>query len=63
MRSRRRDRERLQSAIAAAPEGSSRFVGHTSGATTLGALAAAGDAGAETFSLHPLQTVPDAKPT
>ncbi|MFN8114440.1 MAG: DUF2520 domain-containing protein [Solirubrobacterales bacterium] len=49
-----------ESAIAAAPEGSLRFVGHTSGATTLGALAAAGDAGAETFSLHPLQTVPDA---
>jgi predicted short-subunit dehydrogenase-like oxidoreductase (DUF2520 family) len=36
-----------------------RFVGHTSGATGLGALAAAADAGALTFSLHPLQTVPD----
>lgn len=33
------------------------LVGHTSGATGLGALAAAGAAG--TFSLHPLQTVPD----
>jgi predicted short-subunit dehydrogenase-like oxidoreductase (DUF2520 family) len=37
-----------------------RLVGHTSGATTLDALAAAADRGAETFSLHPLQTVPDA---
>jgi predicted short-subunit dehydrogenase-like oxidoreductase (DUF2520 family) len=36
-----------------------RFVGHVSGATGLGALRAAADAGAETFSLHPLQTVPD----
>jgi predicted short-subunit dehydrogenase-like oxidoreductase (DUF2520 family) len=36
-----------------------RFVGHVSGATTLDALAAAGDAGAEVFSLHPLQTIPD----
>jgi predicted short-subunit dehydrogenase-like oxidoreductase (DUF2520 family) len=37
-----------------------RFVGHVSGATGLGALAAAAKAGAATFSLHPLQTVPDA---
>jgi predicted short-subunit dehydrogenase-like oxidoreductase (DUF2520 family) len=36
-----------------------RFVGHVSGATTLGALAAAADAGAEVFSLHPLRTIPD----
>jgi predicted short-subunit dehydrogenase-like oxidoreductase (DUF2520 family) len=36
-----------------------RFVGHTSGATELGALAAAARRGAATFSLHPLQTVPD----
>lgn len=36
-----------------------RFVGHTSGATTLDALAAARTAGAEVFSLHPLQTIPD----
>ena len=35
------------------------FVGHTSGATTLEALSAARAAGAEVFSLHPLQTVPD----
>ena len=35
-------------------------VGHTSGATGLDALAAARVAGARTFSLHPLQTVPDA---
>jgi predicted short-subunit dehydrogenase-like oxidoreductase (DUF2520 family) len=36
-----------------------RFVGHTSGAGGLAELAAASRAGAETFSLHPLQTVPD----
>ncbi len=38
-----------------------RFVGHVSGATTLDALSAASDAGAEVFSLHPLQTIPDAE--
>ena len=32
------------------------FVGHTSGATPLSALAPAADAGAATFGLHPLQT-------
>jgi predicted short-subunit dehydrogenase-like oxidoreductase (DUF2520 family) len=47
-----------ESAVAAAP--GLRFAGHTSGATTLDALAAAAAAGAETFSLHPLQTIPDA---
>lgn len=36
-----------------------RFIGHTSGATTLEALAAAERGGAGRFSLHPLQTVPD----
>src|SRR5690349_8812570 len=36
-----------------------RFVGHTSGATGLAALAPASAAGALAFSLHPLQTVPD----
>ena len=36
-----------------------RFVGHVSGATTLDALAAARAQGAEAFSLHPLQTIPD----
>lgn len=36
-----------------------RFLGHTSGATGLEALRAAADAGVATFSLHPLQTVPD----
>lgn len=36
-----------------------RFVGHTSGATGLDALAAAAERGAEIFSLHPLQTVPE----
>jgi predicted short-subunit dehydrogenase-like oxidoreductase (DUF2520 family) len=36
-----------------------RFVGHTSGATTLDALASGRSAGAKAFSLHPLQTIPD----
>ncbi len=36
-----------------------RLVGHTSGATQLDALEAAARCGAEVFSLHPLQTVPD----
>src|SRR5215218_5226039 len=36
-----------------------RFVGHTSGATALEALSVAREAGAEVFSLHPLQTIPD----
>jgi predicted short-subunit dehydrogenase-like oxidoreductase (DUF2520 family) len=43
------------SAAAAAVAGTARFVGHTSGATPLSALAAA--SGAELFGLHPLQTV------
>jgi predicted short-subunit dehydrogenase-like oxidoreductase (DUF2520 family) len=34
------------------------FVGHVSGATELSALDAARRAGCETFSLHPLQTIP-----
>ena len=38
-----------------------RAVGHTSGATTLDALAATADAGCATFSLHPLQTFADAE--
>jgi predicted short-subunit dehydrogenase-like oxidoreductase (DUF2520 family) len=37
-----------------------RRVGHTSGATQLDALAPAAAAGTATFSLHPLQTAPDA---
>ena len=36
-----------------------RFLGHTSGATRLEALAPAAERGIATFSLHPLQTVPD----
>jgi len=36
-----------------------RFIGHTSGATPLGALAAATARGCDGFSLHPLQTIPD----
>jgi len=38
-----------------------RFVGHVSGASTLDALGQASDAGAQVFSLHPLQTIPDAE--
>src|SRR4051794_39401268 len=37
------------------------FVGHVSGASTLDALGQASDAGAQVFSLHPLQTIPDAE--
>jgi predicted short-subunit dehydrogenase-like oxidoreductase (DUF2520 family) len=36
-----------------------RYVGHTSGATGLGALRPTTGRGARAFSLHPLQTVPD----
>lgn len=36
-----------------------RFVGHTSGAVGLEALAAAAAKGATTFGLHPLQTIPE----
>jgi predicted short-subunit dehydrogenase-like oxidoreductase (DUF2520 family) len=35
------------------------LIGHVSGATTLEALAAAAERGADAFSLHPLQTFPD----
>ena len=35
------------------------FVGHVSGATGLSSLAAAAAHGAATFSIHPLQTIPD----
>lgn len=38
---------------------SPRFAGHTSGATDLDALSPLAERGAQTFSLHPLQTVPD----
>ena len=38
-----------------------RFVGHVSGATGLDALAPCVERGAAAFSLHPLQTVPDAE--
>ena len=37
------------------------FVGHVSGATRLDALSSAADADCETFSLHPLQTIPTAQ--
>jgi predicted short-subunit dehydrogenase-like oxidoreductase (DUF2520 family) len=36
-----------------------RFVGHVSGATGLDVLQAARDRGADVFSMHPLQTIPD----
>jgi predicted short-subunit dehydrogenase-like oxidoreductase (DUF2520 family) len=36
-----------------------RFVGHLSGATDLEALTPARERGAEAFSIHPLQTIPD----
>ena len=44
--------------VAAAP--GLRWIGHTSGARGLDALAGAERAGVAAFSLHPLQTVPDA---
>ncbi len=43
-------------AAAATVAGAAPFVGHTSGATPLSALAPAAHAGAQTFGLHPLQT-------
>jgi len=43
-------------AAAATVAGAAPIVGHTSGATPLAALAAAAEAGAELFALHPLQT-------
>jgi predicted short-subunit dehydrogenase-like oxidoreductase (DUF2520 family) len=46
-------------AILAPQAKSARFAGHTSGASTLAALEPFATAGAATFSLHPLQTVPD----
>jgi predicted short-subunit dehydrogenase-like oxidoreductase (DUF2520 family) len=46
-------------AVVTAAERMPRFVGHVSGATRLDALASARDAGCHTFSLHPLQTIPD----
>jgi len=45
--------------VAAGADPAPRLIGHTSGATTLEALAAAADAGIATFSLHPLQTFAD----
>jgi predicted short-subunit dehydrogenase-like oxidoreductase (DUF2520 family) len=46
-------------AVAAGARPAPRFVGHVSGAVGLDVLAAAGDAGAGMFGLHPLQTLPD----
>ena len=39
-----------------------RFIGHTSGATGLGALGAAIDRGIAVFGMHPLQTITDESP-
>jgi predicted short-subunit dehydrogenase-like oxidoreductase (DUF2520 family) len=52
--------EEACTAIAEAP--GLRFVGHTSGATGLDALAAATTRGAAAFGLHPLQTITDDNP-
>ncbi len=46
-----------ETVVAAAP--ALRFIGHTSGATRLDALAAATGRGVGGFSIHPLQTIPD----
>lgn len=50
-------REAAEAIAAAAPH--LRFAGHTSGASGLDALESLAAAGATTFSLHPLQTIPD----
>jgi predicted short-subunit dehydrogenase-like oxidoreductase (DUF2520 family) len=49
----------IDEACAAVAAPGRRFVGHTSGASLLDALAPAAELGASTFSLHPLMTVPD----
>lgn len=49
-------REACEAAVPSLQPGT--FVGHVSGATGLDALSSAADAGCETFSLHPLQTIP-----
>jgi len=54
------DAEVANACEAAADAPGLRFVGHTSGAITLDALEPARTAGAETFSMHPMQTIPDA---
>jgi predicted short-subunit dehydrogenase-like oxidoreductase (DUF2520 family) len=51
--------EAAGSVAAAAPR--LRLIGHTSGATGLGVLAPARARGAGAFSIHPLQTIPDAE--
>ena len=49
----------IEQACAALPEPTPKFVGHASGASSLTCLVPASTRGAETFSLHPLQTIPD----
>jgi predicted short-subunit dehydrogenase-like oxidoreductase (DUF2520 family) len=54
--------EAIESACAVlAAAGPPAYVGHVSGATPLRALDSAADRGAETFSMHPLQTIPDSE--
>jgi predicted short-subunit dehydrogenase-like oxidoreductase (DUF2520 family) len=55
------DQEIESACGAVAAGGPPAFVGHLSGATSLRALASAAERGAGTFSLHPLQTIPDAE--
>ena len=52
----------IEAASAAAAEAAPelRFLGHTSGATGLESLAVAAHGGMAAYSMHPLQTVPDA---
>ena len=51
------DRE-VESACERAASWGATYVGHTSGSLGLAALASASSAGAEAFTLHPLQTIP-----
>ncbi len=48
----------IETACASLPEPPPKFVGHVSGATSLTSLVPAATRGAQTFSLHPLQTIP-----
>jgi predicted short-subunit dehydrogenase-like oxidoreductase (DUF2520 family) len=51
--------ERITATAERLSRGAASLIGHTSGATTLDALAVAAERGAATFSLHPLQTFAD----
>ena len=54
------DGEIASACAAVTAAGPPTFVGHVSGATPLSALHSASEKGAQTFSMHPLQTIPDA---